>query len=74
MSDAENDEMRDEYDFSHAERGKFYRAGVRLRMPVYLDEPVQNYLAAAAERKGTSLSQLVNDLLSREIDIAESIK
>ena len=69
-----SDEMRDEYDFSRAERGKFYRAGAQLRLPVYLDEPVQSYLAAAAERKGTSLTQLVNDLLSREIDIAEAIQ
>jgi predicted HicB family RNase H-like nuclease len=43
-------------------------------LPVYLDEKMQTYLAAAAERKGTSLNELVNDLLSREVAIAEAIK
>ena len=32
--------MNDEYDFTGAERGKFYRAGARLRLPLYLDEQV----------------------------------
>jgi hypothetical protein len=46
-----SDEMKSEYDFSNAERGKFYHAGVALRMPVYLNPELQEYLAAAAERR-----------------------
>ena len=75
MSEANHElEMEEEYDFTGAERGKFYKPGMKLCFPVYLDEAVQTYLTAAAERKGTSLSQLVNDILSREIEIAEVIK
>jgi hypothetical protein len=29
--------MKDEYDFSNAERGKFFREGARLVPPVHLD-------------------------------------
>jgi len=29
--------MKDEYDFSTAERGKFFRQGARLLPPVHLD-------------------------------------
>lgn len=28
--------MKPEYDFSNAERGKFYRPNARLNLPVYL--------------------------------------
>jgi predicted HicB family RNase H-like nuclease len=63
--------MEAEYDFSNAKRGKFYRPGATLRLPVYLNEKLQSYLAAAAERKGISLTDLVNNLLSKEIEIVE---
>ena len=38
--------MKDEYDFSKGERGKFYRANARLNLPVYLDADVLDYLSA----------------------------
>ena len=47
-----------------AVRGKFYRPGVAAHVPVYLNKDLQDYLLAAAERKGITLSDLVNDLLS----------
>jgi len=66
--------MKPEYDFSKAERGKFYRAGAEIRLPVYLDAAVGKYLAERAEDKGVSLDELVNGLLKREIQIIESAK
>ena len=66
--------MKEQYDFSKGDRGKVYRPNSVFKIPVYLDEKVQNYLAANAERKGIDLSDLVNDLLKREIEIIESIK
>ena len=66
--------MKEQYDFSKGERGKFYRPNAVFKFPVYLDEKVQDYLAANAERKGIDLSDLVNDLLKREIEIIEAIK
>lgn len=66
--------MKDHYDFSQGERGKFYTADAVYRLPVYLDEKVESYLSAKAEAKGVDLSDLVNDLLKREIEIIEAIK
>jgi hypothetical protein len=65
--------MKEHYDFSKGERGKFYRADAVFRLPVYLDDAVQSYLAAKAEAKGVELSDLVNDLLKREIEIIEAM-
>jgi hypothetical protein len=41
---------------------------------VYLNCDLQRYPAAAAERKGISLNDLVNDLLGKEIAIVEALK
>lgn len=66
-------EMRDGYDFSKGERGKFYHPNARLNIPVYLDEHVQAYLMQKADAKGVTLSELVNDLLKREIEIIKAV-
>jgi hypothetical protein len=66
--------MKDEYDFSNAERGKFYRKDAALVPPVHLDPEVLGYLAARAEARGTSLSALVNELLKKDIELIEAAK
>jgi hypothetical protein len=66
--------MKPEYDFANAARGKFFRPGAVLRMPVYLEPEVQNYLAAKAQARNITLDDLVNDLLKQEIRIAESLR
>ena len=63
--------MKDEYNFSDAERGKFYRRGAQLIPPVHLDPEVLSYLAARAEARGTSLNDLVNELLRKDIELIE---
>ena len=66
--------MKDHYDFSKGVRGKFYHPDAVFHLPVYLDEQVERYLAAKADAKGMELSDLVNDLLKRDIEIIEAIK
>ncbi len=66
--------MKTEYDFKNAERGKFFRPGAVLRLPIYLEPEVQDYLAAKAQAKNIDLDDLVNDLLKQEIRIAESLR
>ena len=56
-------DMREEYFFSKAERGKFYRPDARFNLPVYLDEEVQTFVQAIAEKRRTDLSMVVNQLL-----------
>lgn len=66
--------MRDEYDFSRGVRGKFYQPGTKLVPPVHLEPEVLDYLSARAKAKGTTLNDLVNQLLKKEIDIIETVK
>ena len=66
--------MKDHYDFSKGVRGKFYRPDAVFRLPVYLDEKVESYLTAKADAKGIDLSDLVNEMLRREIEIIEAVK
>ena len=63
--------MKDRYDFSTGARGKFYRPDAVFRLPVYLDEKVQNYLAAKADAKGVDLADLVNEMLRKDIELIE---
>jgi len=51
--------MKDEYDFSRAERGRFYRPEAALVPPVHLDPEVLTFLSARAEACGVSLSPLL---------------
>jgi hypothetical protein len=39
--------MKKEYDFSKGERGKFYRAGAKLNLPVYLEPDLRDYFPDA---------------------------
>jgi hypothetical protein len=66
--------MKPEYDFSKGERGKFFRPNADLRLPIYLNPDVQNYLAERAAQKGVPLGEMVNTLLKHEIQMIESVK
>ncbi len=63
--------MKDEYDFSDAQRGKFFRDDARLAPPVHLDPEILRYLSERATAQGTSLSALVNRLLRKDIELIE---
>jgi len=63
--------MKDEYDFSNAERGKFYRGDAVLPAPIYLEAEVLTFLVARAQARGVSLSELVNALLKKDIELIE---
>ncbi len=39
--------MRKEYDFSKGERGKFFRPGAKLSLPVYLEPDLRDYFPDA---------------------------
>ena len=64
----------DEYDFSGAERGKFFRRDAQFIPPVHLDPEVLSYLAARAEARGTSLNDLINELLKKDIERMEAAR
>ncbi len=66
--------MKDEYDFSKAVRGKFFRSDVKLDIPVYLDEEVSAFVDKIALRKGADRSSVVNEILRGDIIIAEAMQ
>jgi hypothetical protein len=70
-----NDDPLDrEIDFSKGVRGKFYRPGMKLRIPVYLEETLLGSLAEIAERRGINLDDLVSDLLRRDLAIVDALR
>jgi len=65
--------MKEEYDFSKAERGRFYRPDTQLNIPVYLDQDIERWFAKKAQAKGVNLPSLVNDLLRKDISLIEEV-
>jgi len=65
--------MKKEYDFTNAERGKFYRPDAKLNVPVYLDDEVRDFVNGIAERKHADMAQVVNDLLRSDMSLAEAM-
>ena len=66
--------MRKEYDFSKAERGRFYRPDLKLNIPIYLDEEVSSFVEKIASKKGLDRSSVVNELLRGDIKLAEAME
>jgi hypothetical protein len=66
--------MKPEYDFSHGERGKFYRPDSKLKIPVYLDEDVLSSLNERADSRGIETSELVNEILKKELELSRMAK
>jgi len=53
----------------NAVRGRFYRGPA-----IYLTSELHAYLSAIARRRGVSLNDLVNNVLSKEVAIVETLK
>jgi hypothetical protein len=66
--------MRREYDFSGGQRGKFYRPDALLNRPIYLDRDILAYLNERANSQGIEVSQLINEILRKNIDLIEAVK
>ena len=63
--------MKDEYDFSKGERGKFYRPNATHRMPLYLDSEVMEFLTRRARAQGVEPQELANEMLKQDIARAQ---
>ena len=59
--------MKKEYDFSKGERGKFYRRGVELNIPVYLEPDVAKAIRQRARKSDSSMGAIVNEWLRKAI-------
>ena len=63
--------MKREYDFSKAVRGKFYRKGAELRLPIYLDAKLQEQVERLAEKNGKDVGEMVNQFVRKEVEATE---
>ncbi|MDQ3459598.1 MAG: hypothetical protein M3498_09915 [Deinococcota bacterium] len=68
------DAVKDAYDFSKGERGKFYDSEAAFSLPVYLEPDVNETLRKLAEEKGIDLGVLVNDWLRMSIKLVQSVR
>ena len=63
--------MKDEYDFSKGQRGKFYQPDAKLNFPIYLENEVLVFVERLATKKNEDVSFIVNQLLRSDMKIAE---
>lgn len=66
--------MKDSYDFSEGERGKFYDPHAVFSLPIYLEPDVDEFIHKLAEEKGVDVQTLVNDWLRTTIKLVGSVK
>jgi hypothetical protein len=70
-----DEEMPEEIDFSKAARGRHHiPAESTVFLPTSIERSVWEYFSDKAERKGVGLSQLLTDVLKRDIEINEALK
>jgi len=67
--------MKEEYDFTNAEQGRFYRPIEELEIPVYLDRDIREILMKKLKEKGNEfpLNSIVNALIKQDIEISRRI-
>ena len=65
--------MKDHFDFSVAERGRFYRPDAEFSFPIYLEPDVNDFLTRLAEQKKIAVNDLVNELLRADMNIIQSV-
>ena len=65
--------MKEEYDFSKGERGKFYSPNAEYNFPVYLEPDVDEFMRSLAEEKDINIQQLVSEWLRANIKLVKSI-
>lgn len=67
--------MNDEYDFTDAEQGRFYRPIEELDIPIYLDQEIKDYFIKKVSNQGIkfSLNETINSLLKKDIEISNKL-
>jgi hypothetical protein len=71
----DENEIPAEIDFSTGARGLHHiPRGARVMMPVAIERSVWEYFSGKAEQRGVELSELVTEVLRRDIEISEGPK
>lgn len=71
----EGDEIPAEIDFSQGTRGLHHiPPGSKVFLPASIERSVWEYFAGKAEQRGVNLSDLLTDVLRRDMEINEALK
>ena len=71
----EDDEMPAEIDFSEGMRGLHHvPPDAKVFLPASIERSVWEYFSLKAEQKGVRLSELLSEVLKRDIEINEALK
>ena len=65
--------MRREYDFSKGERGKFFREGAKMTLPIYLDTTLQEQLEPLARSQGKGIGEVVTEILKNQVQLLTTL-
>ena len=69
------DEMPAEIDFSKGVRGHHHiPASGRVFLPAAIERSVWEYFSGKAQRKGVDLSELLTDVLKRDMEISKALE
>ena len=66
--------MKEEYDFSNGERGKFYHKNATFNLPIYLEPEVENFVTQLAKEQKKNISEIVNALLFKDKELMEFMR
>jgi hypothetical protein len=66
--------MKEEYDFSRGERGKFHHPDAMFSFPVYLEPDVSDFMSQLADEKDVDIQHLVNEWLRANIKLVQSVQ
>jgi len=65
--------MKDEYDFSKGERGKFFKKNIKINLPIYLESDTREFVEKIALKKGLEIETVVNKLIKKNIQLVKAI-
>jgi hypothetical protein len=66
--------MKEEYDFSNGERGKFYNKNATFNLPIYLEPEIEIFIAKLAKEQKKNISEIVNALLFKDKELIELMR
>jgi hypothetical protein len=66
--------MKAEYDFSQAEKGKFYNPNAAFHFPIYLDPDVNEFMNKLAQEQNIDPQTLVNEWLRSKIKLIQEVE
>jgi hypothetical protein len=75
MRSIDGNDIPSEIDFGKGVRGLHHiPPNAKVLLPVSIERDVWDYFSGKAEQRGVNLSQLVTEILKRDIEINEALK